>query len=49
MTPFADIAPIIGKLVRMLASNSHGEVVACAAALRRVLASAKLDMNDLGN
>ena len=49
MTRFADIAPMIGKLVRLLGSDTSGEVVASAHALRRVLGSANLDLHDLAN
>jgi hypothetical protein len=49
MTTFADVAPMIAKLVRLLASDSPGEIVASVHALRRVLASAELDLHDLAN
>jgi hypothetical protein len=49
MTTFADIAPTIGKLLRLLASDKPGELVASAHALRRVLSSAELDLHDLAN
>jgi len=48
MTPApATIAPIIGKLLRLLGSDKDGEVVASARALRRVLQGAGLDLDDL--
>jgi hypothetical protein len=37
----------IGKLVRMLASDRPGEVVAAAAALKRTLAASGRDLHDL--
>ena len=49
MTRFADIAPTIAKLLRLLASDKPGEVAASAQALRRVLGSANLDLHDLAN
>src|SRR5262245_65670596 len=49
MTTFADIAPTIAKLLRLLASDKPGEVAASAQALRRVLGSANLDLHDLAN
>ena len=49
MTTFADIAPTVGKLLRLLASDKPGEVAASAQALRRVLGSANLDLHDLAN
>jgi hypothetical protein len=44
---FVDIAPKIARLLRLLASDKDGEVVATVAALRRVLDSAHLDLHDL--
>jgi hypothetical protein len=44
---FTDVAPTIGKLVRLLGSNRDGEVVAAVRALRRVLDGAGLDLHDL--
>lgn len=38
----------VGKLIRLLASDSPGEVLGAVAALRRVLESAGMDLNDLG-
>ena len=49
MTTFADIAPMIAKLLRLLASDKPGELVASVHALRRVLGSANLDLHDLAN
>jgi len=49
MSTFADIAPTIAKLLRLLASDKPGEVAASAQALRRVLGSANLDLHDLAN
>jgi hypothetical protein len=43
----ADIAPIVAKLMRLLASDKDGEVLAAARALCRVLDSAGLDIHDL--
>jgi hypothetical protein len=40
------IAPMVGNLIRRLATNHDGEIFACVRALRRVLASAGLDLND---
>jgi hypothetical protein len=39
--------PQIGKLLAMLASDQDGEVLAAVAAIKRCLAGAKLDLNDL--
>jgi hypothetical protein len=41
------VAPMIGKLIRLLASDRDGEVVASARALHRTLRNAGLDFNDL--
>ena len=49
MTTFADIAPMIAKLLRLLTSDKPGELVASVHALRRVLGSANLDLHDLAN
>jgi hypothetical protein len=49
MNTFADIAPRIAKLLRLLASDKPGELVASVQALRRVLGSANLDLHDLAN
>jgi hypothetical protein len=49
MNTFADIAPRIAKLLRLLASDKPGEVAVSAQALRRVLGSANLDLHDLAN
>ena len=49
MSTFADIAPTIAKLLRLLASDKPGEVAASAQALRRVLGSANLELHDLAN
>ena len=49
MTRFADIAPTIAKLLRLLASDKDGEIVASVHALRRVLGSANLDLHDLAS
>lgn|SRR5262245_61274734 len=49
MTTFVDIAPRIAKLLRLLASDKPGEVVASVHALRRLLRSAELDLHDLAN
>jgi hypothetical protein len=46
-TPLAPIAPQLGKLVRLLASDRDGEVVAAARAIDRVLKSCRLDWHDL--
>lgn len=47
MTTIVFLPPRIPQLVRLLASDSDGEVVAAARALRRTLASVSMDMNDL--
>jgi hypothetical protein len=47
VTTFADIAPTTAKLLRLLASDNSGEVIASVHALRRVLGSANLDLHDL--
>ncbi len=39
----------IGSLIRLLASDKDGEVVACVVALRRQLTTAGLDFNDLAD
>jgi hypothetical protein len=49
MTTFADIAPTVAKLLRLLASDKDGEIVASVHALQRVLGSANLDLHDLAN
>jgi hypothetical protein len=49
MTTFAEIAPMIAKLLRLLASDKPDELVASVHALQRVLGSAKLDLHDLAN
>jgi hypothetical protein len=49
MTALNGTAPIIAKLLRLLASDKPGEVVAAAHALRRVLHSGGLDLHDLAN
>ena len=49
MTTFANIAPTIAKLLRLLTSDKPGEIVASVHALRRVLGSANLDLHDLAN
>ena len=49
MTTFTDIAPTIAKLLRLLASDKPGELVASVHAMRRVLGSAELDLHDLAN
>jgi HPt (histidine-containing phosphotransfer) domain-containing protein len=49
MTTFADIAPQTAKLVRLLASDKQGEVIAAVHALRRVLSSSGLDIHALAD
>jgi hypothetical protein len=49
MSTFVDIAPTIAKLVRLLASDKPGEIVASVHTMRRVLRSAELDLHDLAN
>ena len=49
MITFADIAPTIAKLLRLLASDKPGEIIASVHALQRVLGSADLDLHDLAN
>jgi hypothetical protein len=41
------VAPMVGKLIRLLASDQDGEVVASARALHRTLRNAGLDFNEL--
>src|SRR5262249_24748331 len=43
----AEIAPVIGKLLRLLTSDKEGEVVAIVHALLRVLENSGLDIHDL--
>jgi hypothetical protein len=43
------IAPTVGKLIRLLASEHDGEAISAARALRRVLGNAGLDLNDLAS
>jgi hypothetical protein len=43
------IARKLGPLIRLLASDKPGEVVAAVEAIKRVLASAGFDLNDLAN
>jgi hypothetical protein len=45
----ATIAPRLGQLVRLLASDRDGEVVAAARALARTLATAGLDLHELAD
>lgn len=48
----ADLKPISKKLsqiIRLLASDQPGEIVAAAAAMRRALATQKLDLNDFAD
>lgn len=40
------IAPTVGKLMRLLASDHDGEIVNAARALQRVLGNVGLDLND---
>jgi hypothetical protein len=47
-TALATLRPKVGKLIRLLASDQDGEVVASARALHRTLRNAGLDFNDLG-
>jgi hypothetical protein len=49
MTALVSIPSRIPMLIRLLASDSDGEVVAAARALRRTLCGAGLDMNDLAD
>jgi hypothetical protein len=42
-------APTVAKLLRLLASDQPGEIVATARALQRVLHTAGLDLHDLAN
>jgi hypothetical protein len=49
MTTFPSIAPTVAKLIRLLASDQPGEIVASVHALQRVLSSAELDFHDLAN
>jgi hypothetical protein len=48
-TTFADIAPTVGKLLRLLGSDQDHEALGAARALKRVLTSVKLDLHDLAN
>lgn len=41
------VAPKLGKLIPLLGSNHDGEVLSAAAAIRRTLDNAGLDLNDL--
>ena len=41
----ATVAPMVAKLIKLLASDKDGEVLASVCALRRVLAKAGLDLN----
>lgn len=43
----APIAVMVGKLLRLLASDKPGEVIAAARALQRVLRSVGCDLHDL--
>lgn len=45
----AAVLPRLGQLLRLLASDFPGEVFNTAGALRRTLAGAGLDLNDLAN
>jgi len=47
MTALAPISHKLDPLVRRLASDKDGEVLACVAALKRQLAKVGLDFNDL--
>src|SRR6266540_4153184 len=49
MTTFPSIAPTIAKLLRLLASDQPGEIIASVHALQRVLSSAELHFHDLAN
>jgi hypothetical protein len=49
MSALAVVAPRIGQLIRLLASNSDGEVVAAARALGRTLASVGEDFHSLAD
>jgi hypothetical protein len=49
MTALVSIPTRIPMLIRLLASDSDGEVVAAARALRRTLCGVGLDMNDLAD
>src|SRR5262249_10305426 len=49
MTTFAQTAPTVGKLVRLLGSDKDHEALGAARALKRVLTSVKLDLHDLAN
>jgi hypothetical protein len=49
MRTFVDITASIAKLLRLLASDKPGEIVASVHALQRVLRSAELDLHDLAN
>ena len=48
-TALAPIAPKLAKLLPLLGSDKHGEVVAAALAVGRTLASAGADWHDLPN
>ena len=47
MTALAPIAPKLGKLVRLLASDRDGEALAAARMIGRTLAGANLSFHDL--
>ena len=49
MTALAPIADKLGKLLRLLASDRDGEVVAAANAIKRTLANANLDIHALAD
>ena len=46
-TALTTVAPMVGKLLRLLGSDKDGEIVASVHALRRVLAAAGLTLHDL--
>jgi hypothetical protein len=49
MTSLAAVAPRIGQLIRLLASDKDGEVVAAARALARTLKSVGADFHELAD
>jgi hypothetical protein len=49
VSDLAVVAPRLGQLIRLLASDKDGEVLATVYALRRVLSNAGLDLHDLAD
>lgn len=49
MSPLEKAAPRLADLIRLLASDHDGEVIASVRALQRTLKSAGCDLNDLGD